>query len=434
MPARFQTPNQQFFAPDGTFLSGGLLYFYLSGTSTPSPTFSDQALTIPNLNPVVLDADGYAGAIFLVDGVSYKVVLTDSNMVEQWTEDPVGSTTSETAVTGTLVITGPVDTVRAIDFQTSGAPSGGNRFDLDVDGAPESGSNAGSNFNLNSYDDAGVLLSRIFTVNRATGILDFAVLPTVNSQALAAALAPALVTALGGQLNQAGAIIPAAMPFAFAGTLLCDGTTYPQANFPNLYNYLVRQATVTLSLTSPGLVNWPAHGLPARVPVSFSTTGALPTGITAGTTYYVVSPTTNSFNIATTPTGSAIAFSGSQSGVQTGICAPYGFNSTNATFNVPYFGGTFLRAFDTVGGNDPNSAFGMFVADSVQNHNHGVGPNAAGAGAQFMGAGGGAGGPLAGGGSFRYSEDLTTGAMASGNAGSETAPKNVPVYLLIVTG
>jgi len=52
--------------------------------------------------------------------------------------------------------------------------------------------------------------------------------------------------------------------------------------------------------------------------VIFTTTGALPTGITSGTTYYVVNRTSTTFQFSATSGGSAIAVTGtSQSGTQT---------------------------------------------------------------------------------------------------------------------
>jgi hypothetical protein len=92
MTNRFFSPNQQFFANPvtGAPLTGGFLYFYASGTSTPQNTYSDSALSVPNANPVVLDSNGYANSIFLAAS-AYKVVLTDSNNVQLWTFDPVWS-------------------------------------------------------------------------------------------------------------------------------------------------------------------------------------------------------------------------------------------------------------------------------------------------------------------------------------------------------
>lgn len=77
--------------------------------------------------------------------------------------------------------------------------------------------------------------------------------------------------------------------------------------------------TVTISNASPGVVSWTAHGLPNGSSLKLSTTGALPTGLTVGTTYYVVGAATDTFNLAATLGGSAINTSGSQSGVHTAI-------------------------------------------------------------------------------------------------------------------
>jgi len=86
----------------------------------------------------------------------------------------------------------------------------------------------------------------------------------------------------------------------------------PGANQTVLWNYT--SVPVTMTIASPCVVTYTNHGLAANAEVVFSTNGALPTGITAGTTYYVKSPTTNTFNISATPGGAAINTSGSQSG------------------------------------------------------------------------------------------------------------------------
>jgi len=51
--------------------------------------------------------------------------------------------------------------------------------------------------------------------------------------------------------------------------------------------YYQISGSVTLSIASPCVVTLASHGLVTGQAVTFSTTGALPTGITAGTTYYV---------------------------------------------------------------------------------------------------------------------------------------------------
>lgn len=78
-----------------------------------------------------------------------------------------------------------------------------------------------------------------------------------------------------------------------------------------------RSSTVTISIASPAVVTWTAHGLSNGNGVVFSTTGALPTGLTAGTFYYVIAAATNRFEVALASGGAAIKTSGSQSGTQT---------------------------------------------------------------------------------------------------------------------
>jgi hypothetical protein len=82
-------------------------------------------------------------------------------------------------------------------------------------------------------------------------------------------------------------------------------------------------ATVTMTIAAPGVITDTLHGLAAGTPLKLSTTGALPTGLTAGTTYYVktvIDP--NSYSLAATVGGSAIATTGTQSGVHTRTTVP----------------------------------------------------------------------------------------------------------------
>lgn len=82
-------------------------------------------------------------------------------------------------------------------------------------------------------------------------------------------------------------------------------------------------STVTITIASPGVVTWASHNLSAGMTVQFSTTGALPTGITAGTTYYVIEDglTSDAFQFSATEGGDAVDTSGTQSGVHTGLAA-----------------------------------------------------------------------------------------------------------------
>lgn len=64
-------------------------------------------------------------------------------------------------------------------------------------------------------------------------------------------------------------------------------------------------------------VNWTNHGLPINASVKFATTLTLPTGITAGTTYYVYAAETDRFQITAAPEGEQLTFTGTGSGTMT---------------------------------------------------------------------------------------------------------------------
>lgn len=89
------SPQGKFRALDsnGDPLSGGKLYAYEAGTSTPKDTYTTEDESVANANPVILDANGYAD-VWLASG-SYKLVLTDSADVTQWTVDDVSSGIAE---------------------------------------------------------------------------------------------------------------------------------------------------------------------------------------------------------------------------------------------------------------------------------------------------------------------------------------------------
>jgi hypothetical protein len=78
--------------------------------------------------------------------------------------------------------------------------------------------------------------------------------------------------------------------------------------------------TATITIASPGVVSVSGNTLANGDQVIFTTTGALPTGLTAGSLYYVVQYGTDGagkFRLATSPNGTDINTSGTQSGTHT---------------------------------------------------------------------------------------------------------------------
>ena len=86
------------------------------------------------------------------------------------------------------------------------------------------------------------------------------------------------------------------------------------------------ESTVTISVGTPGVVSWNSHGLKAGQPVVFSTTGALPTGLTAGTVYYVSATglTTNAFSVSATVGGAVVNTTAAGTGTHTVTAPPAG--------------------------------------------------------------------------------------------------------------
>ena len=79
----------------------------------------------------------------------------------------------------------------------------------------------------------------------------------------------------------------------------------------------LNQRTCTVSIASPAVVSLATHGFAANTGVRFQSTGALPTGIVIGPTYYVSATglTAGTFQVSGSPGGPSINTTGTQSGV-----------------------------------------------------------------------------------------------------------------------
>ena len=73
----------QFFTNTGAVLTGGKLFTYAAGTTTPLPSYTTSAGNVARTNPIVLDAAGRVpdGGEIWITSASYKFVLKDSNDV-----------------------------------------------------------------------------------------------------------------------------------------------------------------------------------------------------------------------------------------------------------------------------------------------------------------------------------------------------------------
>lgn len=90
----FAGAGAQFFDNNGNPLTGGKIYTYAAGTTTPVVTYTTSSGTIPHTNPIVLDAAGRipsGGEIWLTVGVGYKFVVKTSAEVLIATYDNIPS-------------------------------------------------------------------------------------------------------------------------------------------------------------------------------------------------------------------------------------------------------------------------------------------------------------------------------------------------------
>lgn len=117
--------KHRFFDSNGAPLSGGKLYSYAAGTSTPLNTYADSSGLIANTNPIILDSSGEA--VVWLGSSPYKFVLKDALDITQWTVDDIvnvadiadGSITTskiaDSAVTLPKIATDSISTTAIVD-------------------------------------------------------------------------------------------------------------------------------------------------------------------------------------------------------------------------------------------------------------------------------------------------------------------------------
>lgn len=135
-----------------------------------------------------------------------------------------------------------------------------------------------------------------------------------------------------------------------SGTLRCTrGPAWTQAQ------------AFTVTIASPGVFTCTGHGFYEGMPLVFSTTGALPTGLTAGTVYFVIAAglTANAFQVSTSVGGAAVNTSGSQSGVHTATQNTTVRGTGAGTTELEYVNGILVNKVDITNG--PAAQRGTYV-------------------------------------------------------------------------
>lgn len=102
--------NVQFFDSEGLPAADYLLYTYVSGTTTPKGSYTNQAASASNTNPIELDADGRC-SLWLADDEEYSIELhTPADaLVKRWDDIaaiPVLDVGSYVPLAGGVTMTG----------------------------------------------------------------------------------------------------------------------------------------------------------------------------------------------------------------------------------------------------------------------------------------------------------------------------------------
>ena len=146
--------NSQFVDTNGAPLSGGFLWSYAAGTTTPITTYADDAGT-PQTNPIVLNSAGRPtlGPVWLDGGQAVKFVLQNAQAVPLYTWDDVTGVNDPAAVAQDqwVIYTGAVTYSSAVAFTVAGDQTGffqvGRRMRAIVTGGTAYGTVAVSSYN-----------------------------------------------------------------------------------------------------------------------------------------------------------------------------------------------------------------------------------------------------------------------------------------------
>ena len=116
----FAGVGAQFFDNSGVPLSGGLIYTYAAGTTSPLPTYTSSTGLVPHTNPIVLDAAGRVNEIWLDSASTYKFILKTSTGITIATFDNVygSDSTFSQVINGSLTINGGPLTVNGSAYFT----------------------------------------------------------------------------------------------------------------------------------------------------------------------------------------------------------------------------------------------------------------------------------------------------------------------------
>ena len=257
----FAGAGAQFFDDNGDPLTGGLLYVYTAGTTTPATTWTSNSGASANTNPIVLDAAGRTPAQIWVNGGStYKFILKTSTGTLVGTYDNIPGIDDPAvfnnliSVTGTNTLIGtsvPPYTAYAAGMTLSFIPANTNTgaVTIDLDGLGAKNIYVGSSSPLSGGE---LVAGRIAQVEYDGTRFQLAVATIADGSITSAKLANAQLT-LPNALNFASAVTLAsatstAIGAAASNNIIITGST-TITSFDTIADGATRQVVFSGALT-----------------------------------------------------------------------------------------------------------------------------------------------------------------------------------------
>lgn len=301
----------------------------LSNKTLASPLISGGSIDTTGAGALAIGAS--VGANNMTLGGATSTVVVAGNLQVQGTTTTVNSTTMEVADANVLVNNGGNDaSAEGAGLTVERTGTSGSFIYKDASASKFACGPQGTEVDIVTTSSTQTLTNKTIGVSQLSGQVSISNGGTGQSTSNAAlnALLPTQ-TGNAGKVLQTDAtntswVSVATSSLAQNNVNIGDSGNVQQATNTYLLGDIkgnTGSATVTISIASPGVVTYTSHGLSSGDKIYLTTTGALPTGLSASTTYYVYKIDANSFNLCTTlenvASATKINTSGSQSGTHT---------------------------------------------------------------------------------------------------------------------
>lgn len=320
----FAGAGAQFFDDNGNPLSGGKVYTYTAGTTTPAATYTTSAGTVANTNPIILDAAGRTpNEIWLTIGTLYKFIVKTSTDVLVGTYDGIPSINDPYSINSLLGSITGTNTIAATATPTITAYANGatysfiaantntNAVTISIDGLAAKSITKNGSAALTAGDIQAGKLTWIEYDGTTFQLLNNIVYGGSITNGNVVSLSTPLTVANGGTgastlsanaviLGNGVAAVQTVAPGSAGNALVSNGTTWtaqplgapPVGGYSNLK--VNTTSTTAIAVTANYLVLGATSGTytatTVNVSISTATSGAngLDTGTIANSTWYSV--------------------------------------------------------------------------------------------------------------------------------------------------